>query len=274
MRFSVLMSVYKSESPIFFNESMSSIWDDQILKPDEIVLVQDGPVTLELNEIISSWEIRLCRILKVVIIPRNLGLGKALSEGLTHCSYELVARMDTDDISLPHRFQHQIDFMCDHPNISACGGWIKEFSIDKNLPNAERRLPCPFDEVRMFARRRCPLNHMTVMFRKSHILAVGGYASLKNSQDYHLWGKLLGAGYQLSNLPDYLVLARAEENLFLRRGGWKFVNIELQLQREFVRSGFIGWPRAIYNLFLRLPVRLAPNTLRRYLYKKVFRNSI
>lgn len=263
------MSIYNRESSVYLHECLLSL-ARQTVAANEVVLVEDGEISSHLRQTIEEFRVQLN--IKSIKLGRNVGLGKALQEGLLHCAYELVARMDTDDIACPTRFMQQIEFMQSHPDISVCGGWIKEFSTDKNCPHSERRLPCNFNEVRVFARRRCPLNHMTVMFRKSHILAVGGYANLKNSQDYHLWGKLLGAGYQLSNLPDYLVLARAEDNLFLRRGGWKFVNIELKLQRDFVRSGFICWPRAIFNLALRLPVRLAPNTLRRYLYQKIFRN--
>ncbi|SDK79819.1 Glycosyltransferase involved in cell wall bisynthesis [Modicisalibacter muralis] len=270
-KLSVLMSVYNKENIIHLHECLLSL-ARQTTTADEVVLVEDGKINSQLNETIEKF--RTLLNIKSIKMTRNVGLGKALQEGLLHCTYELVARMDADDIAYPTRFMQQVEFMSSHADISVCGGWIKEFSTDKDFPHAERRLPCTIKEVRTFARRRCPLNHMTVMFRKSHILAVGGYAGLKNSQDYHLWGRLLGAGYHISNIPDYLVLARAGENLFSRRGGWRFINIEYQLQREFVRSGFIGWPQAIYNLVSRIPVRLAPTTVRRFLYQKMFRNSI
>jgi glycosyltransferase involved in cell wall biosynthesis len=126
MHFSVLLSLYTKENPLYFNQAISSIWDEQTLKPNQIVLVKDGPLTPELDQAIDEWGKKLGDILTIVALPENIGLGAALNEGLKYCKYDLVARMDTDDISLPERFEKQISFMANNPDIAVSSTWIEE----------------------------------------------------------------------------------------------------------------------------------------------------
>ena len=125
MRFSVLLSLYYKENPIFLRESLHSVFG-QTLQPDEVILVEDGPLTPALYEVVEEFAGRYSTI-KRIVLEKNRGLGNALSEGLKHCSCDLVARMDTDDICKPERFARQLAFMESHPEISVVGAWIDEF---------------------------------------------------------------------------------------------------------------------------------------------------
>ena len=141
MNFSVLISIYYTESSTILNRSLTSIWDDQYLKPSQIVLVKDGPLTKDLDCTLEIWKKKLNEIIEIVSIPKNIGLGAALAIGLTHCKYDVVARMDTDDISLPHRFSTQISYLEKNPNIHLLGAHISEFKNDENKLLLTRKVP-------------------------------------------------------------------------------------------------------------------------------------
>src|SRR5690625_4228661 len=178
MGFSVLLSVYKKERTEYFIQAMQSIWDEQTLKPNEIVLVKDGPLDKELDDAIKGVEKHIGDALKIISLEENVGLGAALNEGLKFCSYELVARMDTDDIALPKRFEKQVSFMNEHPYLAASSAWMEEFD-DSGKTIAVRKLPLDSVSIRSFAKRRNPLSHPLTIFRKSIVLSVGGYPEIK-----------------------------------------------------------------------------------------------
>ena len=173
MKFSVLLSVYRKEQPAYLRQSLDSIFT-QTLQPAEVVLVKDGPLTDALDEVAEEY----CRkypVLKVVPLSENQGLGRALNEGLKYCSYDLVARMDTDDVAKPERFEKQIAVFCAHPEMDVVGAWIDEFEGSIENVISVRVLPLEDSEIRRFARKRNPVNHPVVMFRKSAVLVAGGY---------------------------------------------------------------------------------------------------
>ena len=158
---------------MYFKASLDSIFH-QTLLPDEVILVEDGPLTSELEQIVYDYSTRY-PVLKIVPLPTNQGLGKALNEGLKHCSYDLVARMDTDDIAMPDRFRRQIQIFEEHPEIDVCGAWVDEFEGNKRNILSTRKLPEYHEEIAAYAKRRNPINHPVVMFRKSAVIAAGGY---------------------------------------------------------------------------------------------------
>ncbi len=271
MKFSVLCSVYFKEKPEYLKEAIDSILS-QTVKPSEIVLVKDGKLTQELDEIIEGYNKNYEGLFKIVALENNVGLGEALRIGVNNCSNDIIARMDTDDICLPYRFEKQIEFLTKHPEIDLVGSYIFEF--EQNIDNiiATRKVPVTVEEVNVFAKTRNPLNHMTVMYRKSSIISVGNYMPFLWNEDYYLWVRLITNNKKIMNIPEPLVYARAGSEMYQRRGGLKYVENEVKLQREFLNMGFISLPKFISNVTRRTVVRVVPNNLRSYIYKKFLRS--
>lgn len=182
--FSVLSSIYHKENPIYFNECMESIWDKQTFKPTEIVLVIDGPICELLQGCVNSWQERLPTVLRVVPLSENVGLGKALNVGLKHCSNEWVFRMDTDDICTSDRFEKQVGFINNNQNVVLFGGQVLEFENEPNDSQILKEVPTAFEDIKLFAQKRCPFNHMTVAYKKSVINKLGGYQHHLFMEDY------------------------------------------------------------------------------------------
>lgn len=266
-KFSVLLSVYSKEQPIFLEQSLTSILN-QTLIPAEIVLVKDGPLTAELDYVIEKYQNEV-PIIKVIQLPQNQGLGKALNEGLKYCSYELVARMDTDDIAKPDRFEKQIKFLGEHPEVDVCSSWIDEFIGDTSNVVSQRKLPEWHDKLMKYAKGRCPINHPTVMYKRSKVMEVGGYQGFP--EDLYLWVKLIVNGAIFHNLQESLLYFRTSEDVYKRRGGWKYAKDDMKVQWAFYRMGFLSWENLIKNIIIRVIVRLMPNSLRTWVYKKLLR---
>ncbi|WZB69647.1 glycosyltransferase [Achromobacter xylosoxidans] len=267
--YSVLMAVYAGEQPQYLAQALASLC---ACRPEvlEVVLVEDGPLTPGLREVIEGFRGRLP--LRSVALPSNQGLGPALNVGLRACTKPWIARFDTDDLVEPHRFERQIGWLQAHLQVDICGGWIREFDADHDAEKGWlRRVPETHEHIKAYARQRNPFNHMTVMFRGRVALAAGGYGNEPMYEDYALWVRMLQNGAVAANLPEVLVRARAGQGMLARRGGWKYVASEWAMQRTFLRSGFIGPLRFAANLAIRLPVRLAPNKLRGIFYRLFLR---
>lgn len=267
--FSVLLSLYQKEHPSHLRQSLNSLFS-QTLLPDEIILVKDGPLTAELDTIVSDYATRH-PILKVIPLPKNQGLGKALNEGLKHCSFELVARMDTDDIAKPDRFEKQVKVFEEHPELDLVGAWIDEFEGTSQHVLSVRKVPETLEEILAYCRKRCPVNHPVVMFRKSAVQAAGGYQHFPLFEDYYLWVRMLKNGAKFYNIQESLLYFRISPDMFKRRGGWKYAMDELRFQGVMRKMGMIGWKRFLMNVAIRFPGRIIPNGLRRFLYKKLMR---
>ncbi len=271
VRFSVLMSVYAKESPANLKGALDSVFG-QTLPPNEVILVKDGPIPPLLGSVIDFY-VRNRPEMRVVSLDKNVGLGAALDFGLTFCSYELIARMDTDDICAPNRFERQIPVIALDDKLTVVGSWVGEFERDPKNVNVMRKVPEHPDEIAYFAQKRSPMNHPTVVFRKSHVEAVGGY---KNNylyyEDYYLWCRLLMAGYRLKNIPEILVFMRTDQGLYRRRGGLKYLKSEVNFFIYLFLSGFIGPLILLNNIATRLIVRLMPSKIRKFLYKHFARD--
>lgn len=274
MKFSILLSLYHKEKSEYLEKCFESIWDMQTYKPTEIVLVLDGPIGEELTACVQKWQSKIGSPLKVVPLPQNVGLGKALNEGLKQCSYNWVFRMDTDDICTSDRFEKQIKFIEQNPNVVLFGGQILEF--DQNISDADvlKAVPTTYEQIKKFAQNRCPFNHMTVAYKRDVILSLGGYQHHLFMEDYNLWLRVIGNDYQVANLPDVLLYARVGNGMHARRKGFQYIKSEKQLldlkkqlkiQSPFyanmyfiVRSTFRLMPAnllgKIYNTFLRKKV--------------------
>lgn len=264
--FSLLLSVYKNENPKYLAQALTSIWDEQILKPAQIVMVKDGPLTPELDDEINHWQLRLGDIFTLVSLPENLGLGAALNIGLKACKYDLVARMDTDDVALAERFLKQVTFMNEHPEIAASSAILEEWDEALRIKQGIRILPTTPQDVLKFAKRRSPLSHPLVIYRKNIICEVGGYPALRKAQDHALWSLLLSKGYHLANLPDVLLKMRTGNQLLGRRG-WAYFKQEYQVLKYQKEIDFISKKDFIINSFLKCGLRLSPTVVKRWVYK-------
>lgn len=269
LNFSVLISVYWKEKPAYIHKALRSIWNDQTLKPSEIILVEDGPLTDELDKEIKFF--MQSAPVKIISLTQNQGLGRALNEGLKHCTYELVARMDTDDISKSDRFEKQIGYMTQHPNVSVCSAWIDEFVDSPNDIKSVRKLPETHEEIIAFSKKRCPINHPVAVFRKSDVINCGGYQHCPFFEDYYLWCRMLNRGYIFHNLQESLLLFRASKDMFNRRGGIQLCKNEYNFLRKIKSIGYISTWEMCKALIVRIPVRLMPSKLRSMLYKTLLR---
>lgn len=269
MQFTVLLSVYYKESSSFLIKSLDSVFT-QTICPDEVILVGDGPLGCELNEIVAKYSLNY-PALKVIPLLTNQGLGKALNEGLKHCSYDIVARMDTDDIAKPERFEKQLAVFKKHPDIDVVGAWIDEFEDDISNVKSVRKLPEFHDGICQFAKRRNPMNHPVVMFRKSAVLAAGGYQHFPLFEDYYLWIRMLMNGAKFYNIQESLLFFRFSPEMFRRRGGWKYAVNEFRFLRMMKDMHFISFFEFIQNILVRFSTRIIPNSLRSFIYKKILR---
>ena len=268
MKLSVLMSVYAKESATFLRDCLHSL-ATQTHPAEELVLVEDGPIGDELRHVIEHFRDRLN--IRSVLLPSNAGLGEALRQGLEACRGEFVARMDTDDICAPERFERQLQFLEEHPEVDVVGTAIAEFDTDWMAPHSVRRLPARGEELLRIARMRTPLNHQTVIFRRESVMAAGSYQSCQGFEDYHLWARMLVAGAGLYNLPEPLVYARCGNGMQKRRGGWAYMRREIYAQLLMRKIGMITVLDCLRNIIARSPVRLAPSCVRAFFYRAFLR---
>lgn len=263
--FSVLLSVYFKEKSRYLEESLYSLVN-QTLMPSEIVIVEDGPLTNDLYKVLTFFE-KKYGFIKRIPLKKNVGLGAALNEGLKYCTYELVARMDSDDISYNTRFEKQIKFMIDHPDIGICSAWINEFIDSTDNIVSIRKLPESHEEIVRYSKRRCPFNHPVVVFRKSAVISAGGYQHFPLFEDYYLWARMIMDGVKTYNIQESLLFFRFSPEMIKRRGGGEHAKNELRLQRAFYKIGFINYFEFIFNCFCRFSVRIVPNQFRLLIYK-------
>ena len=269
--FSVLMSVYRNDNPEHFRTAVESISIKQTLKPDEIIIVVDGPVPESLNHTLNQLCIDIPEI-KPIRLKENGGLGNALRIGMENVSNEIVARMDADDISLPDRFEKQIPFLLKYKDIAVCGGQIAEFIGTEGNIVGFRNVPLYSEDCSKYYRDRDPLNHMTVMLRKSAVMEAGNYLPWHLDEDTYLWGRILKKGFKIANLPDILVNVRVGKEMYARRGGWKYFKSDVKILKWKLDNGLTGYGRYAYNYLVRFAVQVVmPNRLRGWVFKNLLR---
>lgn len=269
MDFSVLISVYRKERPESFRQALESVFS-QTLRAAQVVLVKDGILTPELETVVEDF--LQFPELEVVTLLQHGGLGNALNEGLKHCRYSLVARMDADDISKPDRFEKQVGFLKRHPEIVLVGSWVEEFEGDKTNVISIRKVPETSEEIYKYCKNRCPVNHPTVMFRKEAVMAVGGYLTMYFPEDYFLWVKMLNNGSKFYNLQESLLYFRYSPETIKKRSGWKYAIGEIHIQKMIFDLGFISFPLFIKNSMIRFVARIIPLTLRMWVYARLLRS--
>jgi glycosyltransferase EpsE len=265
MSLSVLMSVYCKEKPEYLQQALESIWDAQTLKPDEIVLVEDGPLTPELYNILTNLKNKLDGVLKRIPLEKNEGLTKALNIGIEHCSGEFIARMDSDDISSFNRFEEQINFLKKKPEYDIVGSFSQNISESGNYINT-RHVPVSNEDIEKLLPVLNPVSHPTVVYRKLSIKEIGCYDErFKTSQDYHLWFKAVQHGLRFYNLPAYLLLYRMASN-YTSKKSFKYRLNEYKIKIEGYKLINYPWYK-YYNAIISLILAVMPSFLFKLLKK-------
>jgi glycosyltransferase involved in cell wall biosynthesis len=267
MDFSVLLSVYDKENPNYLRQSLDSVFS-QTVRAAQVVLVEDGPLTPELDSLLEEYK-RKYPELELVPLSENKGLGPALAEGMLHCRYELVARMDTDDIARQDRFEKQLEAFKENPALDVCGSHILEFEDEVDHIVTQRKVPLTDAEIKEYQKKRDGLNHVTVMFKKAAVLKAGNYPSCPSMEDSLLWVNMFKNGATAMNIDDYLVYVRIGKEMFDRRGGWAYYKKYKQARKRVYDTGYISWWDYEYTLLVQLAVALMPNKLRGFVFKRL-----
>lgn len=270
MNFSVCMSVYHGDNALFFREALESIFS-QSRKPDEVVLVVDGPVTTEIDVVIEEY----CHKdtpLVVIRLAQNSGHAIARQTGLDAARYEYTAIMDSDDIAVQDRFEKQMAYIESHPEVDVVGGQINEFIGEPSNVVGSRIVPLEDSEIKTYLKSRCPMNLVTVMLKKKSVQKAGGYIDWYCEEDYYLWVRMVEQGMLFANLQNNLVNVRVGDEMYQRRGGVKYFKSEARLQKYMFRQGIISLPRYLYNVTGRFVVQVTmPNKVRGFVFQKLFR---
>lgn len=260
IKYSVLMSIYKNEKPEYFKLSIDSMLN-QSLMPDQIVIVKDGELTEELNIFIDKIKQKQPDLFTIVSLKENVGLGIALNEGLKVCRNELVARMDTDDISLKERCRLQVEEFIKDKDLSIVGSVIDEFYDEpKNIISA-RVVPANYEDIMKFSKRRNPFNHPSVMYKKNDVLKCGGYGEFRRNQDFDLFVRMLNSGFKAKNINESLLLFRANRDNIKRRKSWMKCKSNIDMIYDFWRKGYSSFSDMLIVSISQIIVFILPNKL-------------
>ena len=271
-KFSVLMSLYIKEKAEYFDECMQSMLRQTVL-PTEIVIVFDGPISDDLRKTVEKYIAENPGWIKIVDNKQNKGLGLALADGVPVCTYELIARMDTDDIAREDRFEKQLDMFLADSNLDICGSHIIEFegTIDNIL--SKRKVPVKHNEIVEYQKQRSAFNHMTVMYKKSTVLRAGNYEQCPLTEDDLMWIRMLIAGAKCANVDDYLVYARTGYAMIERRGGWSYFKKYKSGRRKILATGYISIWDYCKTVGVQFIVALVPKKLRLFIFTKLLRSA-
>ena len=272
MEYSVLISVYYKEKAEYLIECLESMVH-QTVQPSEIVIVKDGKLTAELEDVLTKYKTKYQRLFKFVCLEKNVGLGLALAEGIKNCSHELIARMDSDDISIPNRCELQLREFAKDSLLDVCGGYIKEFCDSKEKVVSIRKVPLVDSEIKEYQKRRDAVNHVTVMFKKSKVLEAGNYQHALLMEDSLLWTNMILHGATFKNIDDYLVYVRTGADMFKRRGGLKYFKKYKNGRKIILQTGYISKWDYYYTLLVQLTLSILPNSVREFVYEKLLRSN-
>ncbi|HEM4357882.1 TPA: glycosyltransferase [Streptococcus suis] len=270
MKFSVLMSVYKKENPDYLRIALNSVLVEQTLLPTEVIIVEDGPLTAPLYLVLNEFKKKF-PIIKTVSLKKNMGLGAALNEGLKHCRYEWIARMDSDDVAVNNRFEIQLNYLKKYPSLDLLGGSIIEFGTGLDDIKSHKIMPTAEKDIINYSKTRNPFCHMTILFKKTAVLDAGGYQHLPYVEDYYLWVRMLAANKRVANVPDILVYARVGNGMAERRSNrvqivsWKVLNDFMLGQKMITKMTYVKNMISI-RLFVYIPA-----SIKKIIYKHILR---
>lgn len=269
-KFSVCMSVYKNDNITDFVNAVMSVYN-QSIRPNEIILVIDGPVSKDMYDTIRTLENNLS-IMKVLPLEQNMGHAVARQTGLEAANNDLCAIMDADDLSVPDRFEKQLKVFKEHQEVSVVGGLINEFIHSSDNVVGTRWVPERDAAIKQYMKSRCPMNLVSVMMKKDDVMKVGGYQDWYCEEDYYLWIRLSLAGCKFYNIQENLVNVRVGDEMYHRRGGIKYFKSEAKLQKYMLDRKIISWLRYIYNILIRFVIQVAiPNRLRGWVFQRFAR---
>lgn len=267
-QFSVCTSVYKNDSPEYVRVALDSMLVNQSIKPTEIVLVQDGPVSSELALVLSEYERKYSAIMHIIRLEKNGGLGNALKLGVENAKYDIIARMDSDDICMPDRFEKQFAYLEAHPKCDIVGGQMTEFIDTPDNIVGRREVPLTNEEIYQYMKSRCALNHVTVMFRKESVLKAGNYQDWFWNEDYYLWVRMMIEKCVFANIPDVAVNVRSGADQYARRGGKKYFDSEIGIKKLMLKEGMITKTQYAINYIERFIIQLMlPNSVRGWVFR-------
>lgn len=265
--FSLLLPVYSGDRPEYLKRAYRSSVNDQSVKPTEVVLVQDGPVPDALATVLAELVANAPVPTNLVVLEHNQGLAQALDVGMAACRFDIIARMDADDISLPERFSQQLNSI--RSGLDLVGSGMFEFADEIGTVIGRRVPPTGQDNISRYARFADPFNHPTVMYRRSAVDKAGGYIDVGLMEDYWLFARMIHTGARVDNLPEPLVMYRVGDGAYARRGGLAQLKAELRLQREFRKVRFTTWAQGLRNVVVRGGYRLVPVGIRRIAYRRL-----
>ncbi|MBQ7011059.1 MAG: glycosyltransferase [Clostridia bacterium] len=269
-KYSVLMSLYAKEKPEYLRAAVNSILE-QTVKPDEIVIVKDGPLTKELDGIVSEYETSYPDVFRIVVSEVNIGLGRALNLGLAECRNELVARMDTDDIAKPERCERQLKEFENNAGLDLLGSSVDEFYSTPEEIVSRRVVPTKHEDIYDFAKRRSAFNHPAVMYKRSKVLSVGGYGDLRRNQDVDLFGRMLFSGCIAGNIEESLLYFRSNDALANRRKSWENTKSYIDTIKKFWKMGYASFGDYIVVAVAQTGMFLMPVKVQHWVYKKFLR---
>jgi len=268
---SVLASIYEGTDSKELADCLDSL-EAQTLPADEIVLVLDGPIASSVRACIDRYSVILP--IRLLEFSQNRGLGPALHDGLLACTHDLVARVDTDDRSLPARFETQVCFLQQAPLVSVVGGMMREHNYTNTKTKSFiRTMPLSHDDISRTARKRNPINHPTVVFRKNDIIASGNYGDYRFFEDYELWARVILREHRLANIARILVETETDAGFFARRRGLSYIHYEIRFARRLYKTKFLSFPQFIQFILTRIPLRLVPTSIIELFYRTSLRTT-
>lgn len=269
-KYSVLMSLYVKEKPEYLRPAIDSMIH-QSVAPDEIVIVEDGPLNDELYSVIDEYTEKYPNLFNIVVNEKNMGLGLALNVGLKNCKNELVARMDTDDISKPERCEKQLRVFAQKPELSIVGSFVDEFYSSADQVVSVRAVPEKHDDIYNFAKKRSAFNHPAVMYRKSKVLENGGYSDLRRNQDVDLFGRMLFSGCKAENIGESLLCFRSNDDLAKRRKSWENTKSYIDTIKRFWKMGYASFGDYALIAVAQTGMFLMPVKVQHWVYKTFLR---
>lgn len=269
-KFSVLMSLYIKEKPEYAKECFESLLN-QTVKADEWVIVEDGPLTSEMYNLLDEYQKDYPDLIKRVPLETNQGLGLALREGVLQCSNELIARMDTDDIAREDRFELQLKEFEKNPKLDICGSHQNEFEDNIKNTISKRDVPLNQEDIYKYQKKRSAFNHVTVMFKKSAVVSSGNYEDCPLMEDDMLWCRMMLKYCNCKNIDDYLVYVRVGKDMYERRGGFSYYTKYKNARYKILNLGYISMLNYYQTIFIQFVVCIIPNKLRKMIFIRFLR---
>lgn len=271
MNFSVLMSIYIKDNPKWFEEALDSMVN-QTLKPTELLIMQDGPIT-DIQKVIIDKYMEKYPFIRTIPNNTNQGLGLVLKDGINAAKYDLIARMDADDISIPTRFEKQIEYFKNHLEVDCVGSLIVEFEDNPYNSDIVRKLPETNEEIIRFAKKRNPIGHSSVMYKKEAVLKAGNYRDYYLVEDYDLWVRMIESGAKFYNFQEAITYMRINKDFYKRRGGLKYYKSIHKFKKELYKKGYLSFKEYLKTNTASLIVTMMPGFMRTFIYKKLLRKK-